>query len=737
MKQLITGVLALFFALPTLAQDLPKTDFNFDLENTVRGAKLPIGYGEWGKDYLVATDSAVSHSGKKSVLMQKTAPDAPFGSVYLKIPAVYKGKVIELKGWLKLEGVANGFAGLLLRQDGMNGVLGFDNMKDRKLAGTAGWQQYSIKMPLDKNARTIYVGALNTGSGKVWVDGLQVLINGKDISKAGLKPESPYKADKDTAFDAGSGIPPITLTPQKTEDLYVMGLVWGYLKYYHPAVAAGNYNWDYELFRILPKVLAAQDPQQRDDVLYQWITGLGGFKPGKPKVTEDAKLLPDLAWMETCGFADHLKKLLVSLKDARRSKNNYYVAIRPNIGNPEFKNEQPYRQMDYADAGYRVLSLYRYWNIIQYFFPYKNLIEEDWKAVLKEFVPKFVNAADETQYKVAVLELIARVHDTHANIWSTDNALSKFKGARFPAAEASFVEGQALVSGYYDDALGKKTGLEKGDIIATINGKKVADVVAERLKYTPASNYPTQLRDIAHGLLRTNDSVINIEYLRGGQPYSKSLDTYDTDKINVYSTYQKKDTCFKFLTPKIAYLYPGTVKYGYLKTILKEIENTDGLVIDLRCYPSAFIVFSVGDYLSARKNDFVKFSNGSVTAPGQFTFKKPFKVGGKSNYYKGKVIVLVNETTQSQAEYTTMAFRAAGAVVVGSVTAAADGNVSEFMLPGGLRSMISGIGVYYPDGKETQRIGIVPDVEVKPTVAGVQAGKDEVLDKAIELINNR
>ena len=48
--------------------------------------------------------------------------------------------------------------------------------------------------------------------------------------------------------------------------------------------------------------------------------------------------------------------------------------------------------------------------------------------------------------------------------------------------------------------------------------------------------------------------------------------------------------------------------------------------------------------------------------------------------------------------------------------------------------MISGIGVYYPDGEETQRIGIVPDIEVKPTVEGIRTGRDELLERAIEEI---
>jgi hypothetical protein len=98
-------------------------------------------------------------------------------------------------------------------------------------------------------------------------------------------------------------------------------------------------------------------------------------------------------------------------------------------------------------------------------------------------------------------------------------------------------------------------------------------------------------------------------------------------------------------------------------------------------------------------------------------------------------VILADETSISQAEYTSMAFRAAhGAIVVVSQTAAADGNVSPFALPGGLRSMISGIGVFYPDKRPTQRIVIVPNVEVKPTIAGIREGRDEVLEEALRKI---
>jgi len=117
------------------------------------------------------------------------------------------------------------------------------------------------------------------------------------------------------------------------------------------------------------------------------------------------------------------------------------------------------------------------------------------------------------------------------------------------------------------------------------------------------------------------------------------------------------------------------------------------------------MVFTMGAYLMPHATPFVKFTKGSVVQPGVFLFGSALAVGKENtDYYKGKVLLLINETTLSQAEYTTMAFRVAPrATVIGSTTAAADGNVSPIVLPGGISTLISGIGIYYPDGRETQR----------------------------------
>ena len=65
--------------------------------------------------------------------------------------------------------------------------------------------------------------------------------------------------DLDKEFDAGSGIALKALTTTQIVNLAMTGKVWGFLKYHHPAIVAGKRHWDYELFRVLPRVLAASD----------------------------------------------------------------------------------------------------------------------------------------------------------------------------------------------------------------------------------------------------------------------------------------------------------------------------------------------------------------------------------------------------------------------------------------------------------------------------------------------
>jgi C-terminal processing protease CtpA/Prc len=679
----------------------------------------------------VFSDFNEKQQGKASAVIESEGTEG-FRAIMYTLPNNYAGRKITLSGYLKTKNVTDGFAGLWMRIDP---EVAFNNMQNVGLKGTNDWKKYEITLNMSpENTQQIVIGALLSGKGKIWVDDLKVSIDGKDIENAKIFEKNLTKVELDKEFDKGSKISNISLDRNNIENLKKLGLIWGYLKYYHPNVAEGNYNWDYELFRIYKKTENAS-AEQRDQILTDWIKGLGKFQTAKNSEPKNVKIKPDLDWITNSGFSKELTELLLQLKDAKRPKVNYYVDFFPNVDNPDFRHENPYREMKYPDEGFRLLSLYRYWNMIQYYFPYKNLIEEDWKGVLKEFIPKFINAKDETEYNLASLELIGRIHDTHANIWGNSKSLEKYFGERYSPVKLTFAENKPVVEGFYDENLGTQTGLKKGDVITEINGENMDNIIKNMLKYLPASNYPTQLRDISRKLLRSNAEIINLTILRDGKTEEKTIKTYAYSEIKIK---KEPKEFFKMLDGNIAYVYMGSVNADLLPEVFEKIKNTKGLVIDFRSYPSDFVVFKMGKLLKPESSDFVKFTNTSNSQPGLFTFTPSLKTQGTGKkYYEGKIAILINETTQSSAEYHTMAFRTApNAKVFGSTTAGADGNVSDIKLPGNISTMISGIGIYYPDGKETQRIGIVPDVEVKPTIDGIKNNKDEVLEKAAKWINN-
>lgn len=719
-------------------QSNPKPLFNFDFEQLKNA--VPIGWSNFGEgSYKLEADSNITKSGKYAASIVSLSDEPGYRAWAFTIPGSYPGKEITLSGYIKTEDV-EGFAGLWMRLDPQ---VAFNNMQQAGLQGTTEWARYEFTLPMnpDKTEQTV-LGGLLVGKGKVWFDSLSVTIDGHDIAMLQPLEKMKLPAQLDTAFDQGSAIDIPVLDEPLSDNLKVLGLVWGFVKYYHPAVAAGEVNWDYELFRVLPAVLEARGARQRDKVLTEWITKLGPISATEEatRPAEGVKLEPDLEWIDTSGLSVGLTALLRDIKHAKRTGKHFYVGAYPGVGNPDFTNENPYPRMQVTDDGFRLLALYRYWNMIQYFFPYRHLIGEDWKDVLGEFIPKFVEATDQQAYVLASLELIGRIHDTHANVWGNNPVLNNFLGTRYAPVEVQFVEEQPVITGYRHDEWGKATGLEVGDVITSINGEAVADMVRRMLTYTPASNYPTQLRDIAPKLLRTNDTTMRIEVVRNGKNYPIVLNTYEPNVLKMQNSFVSTDTSFRMLTDDIAYLNNGTLDADNLGEYWEQIRGTKGLIIDNRNYPTKPGANVVGEFLLPEATPFAKFTFCNIQEPGLVMFGgTPMQTGKKNaDYYRGTVVILVNEVTQSAAEFHAMAYRVhPNATVMGSTTAGADGNVSPIVLPGGISTMISGIGVYYPDGEETQRVGIVPDVEVTPTIAGIKAGRDEVLERAVQFIHSK
>jgi C-terminal processing protease CtpA/Prc len=705
---------------------------------TTHSGTTPSGWGG-GPPGTIFVDDKVVHGGRWSARIERgESATEGFSSLTKSAPIDFKGKAIELRGYVRTEKIT-GYVGLWMREDGETPSLAFDNMQDRNVHGTTDWTEYTISLPLHAEAKQLIFGCLASGTGKAWVDDLQLLVDGKPIWTAPKAVQPKTVLDTDHQFDAGSTIALSELTRVQIENLATLGKVWGFLKYHHPRVTSGQEHWDYELFRVLPTILSASDRSAANAALLRWITGHGAIAECKSCTQlepKDLHLQPEIKWIEDeARLGRELSQQLRLIHRNRTTGKQFYIALEPGVGNPSFLHEQPYATLKIPDSGFQLLGLFRFWNIIEYWFPYRDILGEDWDAVLIQSIPKIALAKTAEDYQRELIALIARAHDSHANLWNSLKARPPIGECQLPVI-VRFIENRPLVLSKLGGESAKAGGLEIGDFITHLDGVPVAKLVENWTPYYAAGNDPTRLRDIGNTFTRGVCGTLAVRAERKGEKLELQTERVPlaTLKTKPIQTHDRPGETFQLFSDQVAYLKLSSVKASEASHYVEMAAGTKGLILDIRNYPSEFMVFALGSLLVEKKTEFARFTTADLANPGAFHWGESISLTPGKPHYSGKVVVLLDESSQSQAEYTSMAFRAAGATIVGSTTAGADGNVSGIPLPGGLRSMISGIGVFYPDKKPTQRIGIVPDFEVKPTIAGVRAGRDEVLEAAVRQI---
>ena len=361
---------------------------------------------------------------------------------------------------------------------------------------------------------------------------------------------------------------------------------------------------------------------------------------------------------------------------------------------------------------------------------------ENWDQVLAEFIPRIALAQTGEDYQRELIALIAHAHDTHANLWSSLQVRPPVGRCQLPVI-VRFVENRPVVTGYLEATAGPASGLKPGDVIESMDGVPYSQLVAKWKPYYAASNDAAILRDMGRAFTRGDCTDTKLQVRRDTETLeltAKRVSGMPTAGAGLGTHDQPGDT-FRRLSDDVAYLKLSTVKAADAAKYIDQAAGTKGLIIDIRNYPSEFMVFALGSLLMDKETPFARFTSPDLVNPGAFHMNPPLTLAPATPHYTGKIVILVDEVSQSQAEYTTMAFRASpNAYVIGSTTAGADGNVSSIPLPGGQRTMISGIGVFYPDKRPTQRVGILPDLEVKPTIAGIRAGRDELLEAAMRHI---
>lgn len=522
-----------------------------------------------------------------------------------------------------------------------------------------------------------------------------------------------------------------------TQKLAATAKIWGFLKYYHPNVADGSKNWDEQLFQILPKVQQAQTAADFSLVIEDWITSLGEIKGYKTleissKVAYFDKNF-DMSWMgKNELISKSLSKKLKFIEENRIQGKQYYVDYVRGDGIPlRFNNEVKYPDFKWTDRNLRLLALFRYWNYIEYFFPYKYQMDENWDAVLLQMIPRFVNPESEKDFVLAMREISVKLNDTHASTQIPQ--LFDYFGDKFIPVDVKIIDNKAIVVDLKNDSLANVSDIRIGDVITKVGGKTIAEILKENRKYVEGSNEPSVLKNAYWVIFNGKEPSVEIEFNRDGKTAVKSIQRYKYKDLKVQFPNKEK---WKILEGNIGYVNFGKLEVKDVPTLVSELKNTQAIIFDDRDRPRD-VMFEISNWLNPEPAEFAKFVDPDMTYPGRFFWRPDIKKCGKTNpdYYKGQVVVLVNEKAVSHAELTAMALKTAPkSKIIGSQTGGADGGNCKFSIINGFSSSFTCYGVFYPNKKETQRIGIVPDIEVKPTIVGIQQGRDEILDRAIAFV---
>jgi hypothetical protein len=155
-----------------------------------------------------------------------------------------------------------------------------------------------------------------------------------------------------------------------------------------------------------------------------------------------------------------IEDALRALKENRTPKRNTVPAVVKTV-----EIDKPYTEMVFPNVEYRLLALFRFWNVLNNFFPYKELIGDSWQTVLPRYIPKFEANKDAVDYQLTVRELVTEMCDSHGGLRNADAAAEKL-GMFAPPVLSGHLEGKSVVTKVLDD----KLPIKVGDIILSVDG---------------------------------------------------------------------------------------------------------------------------------------------------------------------------------------------------------------------------------------------------------------------------
>jgi hypothetical protein len=392
-----------------------------------------------------------------------------------------------------------------------------------------------------------------------------------------------------------------------------------------------------------------------------------------------------------------------------------------------------------SDRTTRLAGVVVSWSVFQHFYPYFEQIHVDWPGDLRRALTSAAVGPDEAAYVRTLRGLLAELHDGHAMVLNPKvNPPVRF------AFTWDWIENQLVITSV---EAGATHGMLPGDRVLTINGRPAADALAEIESLTSAATPQwLLLRSLAElsGGRPGGTATLAVQPHAGG-PVRTVTVAYtapfgSTLGIGGFgSPTEPRPEKIAELRPGIFYVDLSRIDDDDFNGALDRLAAADGVVFDMRGYPFLLSAPVLG-HLIDKPVTSPWFNIPIVTQPdrqgwgwrSEYFFQTPV-----APRFKGRFAFLIDGRVLSFAESLMgiVEDERLGALV-GGPTAGTNGGMDPFGVAGGHTLRWTGMDIRKKDGSPHLGVGIQPTVPVSRTLAGVIAGRDELLEKGIEVVSH-
>ncbi len=385
--------------------------------------------------------------------------------------------------------------------------------------------------------------------------------------------------------------------------------------------------------------------------------------------------------------------------------------------------EHVHATLDDADA--RIADLIVAWSVFDQFYPYFDVIEVDWHAVLDRTLLDGLDDTNAEDHERTLRRLVEALEDGHGRVAVRPDELASLP------IQLSWAEGELVV------VSSAAPGLLRGDVIEAIDGVPAAKALDAEMALLSGSPQWKRVRAFRWIGARPAGEPIGLRVARAGE----SIDV---------TVAAGEPPAQEYSQPPIAQLDGGVWYFDLTRTApaditanIESLARAPGVIFDLRGYPNE--TDGVLNHLLSKPDSDRWMHVARIVRPALPGEPRPrptwqsigWELVSAKPHIAGHAIFLTDGRAISYAESVMGYVEALGIDIVGSPTAGTNGNVRRVMLPTGSTVGFTGMKVTRHDGSRSHLVGILPTIPIEPTVAGIREGRDEVLDGALEVIRAR